>query len=88
MMDAQRKGITGVPFTVINQKYAITGAQKADAYVEVNTHAGQTQLDAILTNLRMHRQIFNKLVTVGDVFGMDATLEACPITAQNREICA
>ncbi|KAG9010993.1 hypothetical protein FRB94_009029 [Tulasnella sp. JGI-2019a] len=35
MMDAQHKGITGVPFTVINQKYAITGAQKAEAYVEV-----------------------------------------------------
>ncbi|KAG8858704.1 hypothetical protein FRB96_004841 [Tulasnella sp. 330] len=65
MMDAQRKGITGVPFTVINQKYAITGAQKADAYVEV----------------------FNKLVTLGDVLGTDSTPEVCPVTTQNREIC-
>jgi len=35
MLDAHRKGITGVPCTVINQKYAVSGAQKSEAYAEI-----------------------------------------------------
>lgn len=34
-MEAQGKGITGVPCTVINQKYAISGGQKSDVYIDV-----------------------------------------------------
>lgn len=29
------KGVTGVPFTVINEKYAVSGAQKADIFYQV-----------------------------------------------------
>lgn len=35
IMEAQGKGITGVPCTVINQKYAISGGQKSDVYIDV-----------------------------------------------------
>ncbi|KAG8953300.1 hypothetical protein FRC04_002710 [Tulasnella sp. 424] len=35
IMEAQGKGITGVPCTVINQKYAISGGQKSDVYMDV-----------------------------------------------------
>ncbi|KAG8968153.1 hypothetical protein FRC03_008506 [Tulasnella sp. 419] len=33
--EAQKNGITGVPFTVINSKYAVSGAQKAEVFEEV-----------------------------------------------------
>jgi predicted DsbA family dithiol-disulfide isomerase len=33
--DAQQIGVTGVPFYVINRKYAISGAQPSDAFLEV-----------------------------------------------------
>lgn len=32
---AQERGITGVPFTIINDKFGISGAQEVDAFVEV-----------------------------------------------------
>jgi len=35
ILESQRKGVTGVPFTVVNQKYAVSGAQKADVYVQL-----------------------------------------------------
>ncbi|KIO34478.1 hypothetical protein M407DRAFT_240404 [Tulasnella calospora MUT 4182] len=35
IMEAQGKGITGVPCTVINQKYAISGGQKSDVYIDI-----------------------------------------------------
>ncbi|KAG8978765.1 hypothetical protein FRB90_008365 [Tulasnella sp. 427] len=35
IMEAQGKGITGVPCTVINQKYAISGGQKSDVYMDI-----------------------------------------------------
>ncbi|KAG8905906.1 hypothetical protein FRB99_007986 [Tulasnella sp. 403] len=34
LLDVQGKGITGVPCTVINQKYAVSGGQTSDIYVE------------------------------------------------------
>jgi len=34
ILEAQQKGITGVPFTVINQKYAVCGGQKSDVYLD------------------------------------------------------
>jgi predicted DsbA family dithiol-disulfide isomerase len=33
--DAQQIGVTGVPFYVINRKYAISGAQPSDVFLEV-----------------------------------------------------
>ena len=33
--DAQRKGISGVPFTIINGKWAVGGGQEPDVYVKV-----------------------------------------------------
>lgn len=33
--DAQKKGITGVPFTVIDGKWAVSGGQTADMYLKV-----------------------------------------------------
>lgn len=35
IMDAQVKGITGVPCTIVNQKYAISGGQKSEVYLEL-----------------------------------------------------
>lgn len=35
MEEAQDKGIPGVPFTVINQKWAIAGGQTAEVYYSV-----------------------------------------------------
>lgn len=36
IMDARRKGITGVPFTVIDDKYAVCGGQPAELYSQVS----------------------------------------------------
>jgi len=63
MVDAQKKGITGVPFTVINQKYAVSGAQKSDAYAEVFegliTRGNDLYEAQVLATLAsMNRQVF------------------------------
>lgn len=36
MEEAQEKGIPGVPFTVINQKWAIAGGQTAEVFYSVS----------------------------------------------------
>lgn len=35
--DARKKGVTGVPFTVINGKWAVSGGQTSDVYTQVGT---------------------------------------------------
>jgi hypothetical protein len=35
IIEAQKRGITGVPCTIFNDKYAISGGQTADVYLEV-----------------------------------------------------
>jgi predicted DsbA family dithiol-disulfide isomerase len=35
---ARSKGITGVPITVIDGRWAITGSQSSDVYIQVSQH--------------------------------------------------
>jgi len=44
--DAQMKGITGVPFFVLNNKYAISGAEDPELFVEVFTRLAGTEAKA------------------------------------------
>lgn len=39
MQEARVNGVTGVPFTVIDGKWAVSGGQSADVYVQVSFHA-------------------------------------------------
>ncbi|KAI0787780.1 thioredoxin-like protein [Fomes fomentarius] len=34
-MDARKKGVTGVPFTIINGKWAVSGGQSAEVYAQI-----------------------------------------------------
>lgn len=36
MQEARINGVTGVPFTVIDGKWAVSGGQSADVYVQVS----------------------------------------------------
>ena len=36
--EAQKKNISGVPFTIINHKWAVGGCQNADVYFKVNSY--------------------------------------------------
>lgn len=38
MTDARRKGVNGVPFVVIDGKWAVSGGQTAEVYAQVNPH--------------------------------------------------
>lgn len=35
MIDVRKKGVTGVPFVVIDSKWAVSGGQSAETYVQV-----------------------------------------------------
>lgn len=35
MVEVRRKGVTGVPFVVIDGKWAVSGGQSAETYVQV-----------------------------------------------------
>ena len=37
MTDARRKGVNGVPFVVIDGKWAVSGGQTAEVYAQVNS---------------------------------------------------
>ncbi|MEU4235924.1 hypothetical protein [Actinoplanes sp. NPDC026619] len=37
MLAGRRLGVTGVPFVLLDQRYAITGAQPAEAYARAIT---------------------------------------------------
>ena len=39
---ARSKGITGVPITIIDSKWAVTGGQSADVYIQVNRYLSVT----------------------------------------------
>ncbi|TCD62122.1 hypothetical protein EIP91_007459 [Steccherinum ochraceum] len=46
MIDVRRKGVTGVPFVVIDNKWAVSGGQSADTYTQIfdkiaNHHSDQ-----------------------------------------------
>ncbi|KDQ56959.1 hypothetical protein JAAARDRAFT_35558 [Jaapia argillacea MUCL 33604] len=41
--DARAKGITGVPFTVIDGKWAVSGGQSAEVYVQIFTKLATTE---------------------------------------------
>jgi predicted DsbA family dithiol-disulfide isomerase len=49
MNDARMHGVTGVPFTVINGKWAISGAHDADVYCQVSLSASSMLLGRLLT---------------------------------------
>ena len=34
-MDARKKGVTGVPFTIINGRWAVSGGQSSEVYAQV-----------------------------------------------------
>ena len=34
-MDARKKGVTGVPFTIINGRWAVSGGQQSEVYAQV-----------------------------------------------------
>lgn len=36
--EARKKGVTGVPFTIINGKWAVSGGQTSDVYTQVRTN--------------------------------------------------
>ena len=35
MVDVRKKGVTGVPFVVIDGRWAVSGGQSAETYVQV-----------------------------------------------------
>ena len=59
MNDARRKGITGVPFIVIDERWAVSGGQTAKVYSEV----GCRVLSCFFFSCVSHglAQIFKKL---------------------------
>ncbi|KAH8100070.1 thioredoxin-like protein [Cristinia sonorae] len=42
MVDVRRKGVTGVPFVVIDGKWAVSGGQSADTYVQIFNKIAKT----------------------------------------------
>jgi len=63
MLDAKRNGVTGVPFTVVNFKYAVRGAQKSDAYTEIFGNL-ITRGDALQTEMLESIAALNREVPV------------------------
>jgi len=45
MIDVRRKGVTGVPFVVIDNKWAVSGGQSAETYVQIFNKIANTQSD-------------------------------------------
>lgn len=47
--DARRKGVTGVPFTVINGRWAVSGGQSAEVYAQVRSYCFVSSIPRLLT---------------------------------------
>ncbi|THH31448.1 hypothetical protein EUX98_g2740 [Antrodiella citrinella] len=45
MIDVRKKGVTGVPFVVIDSKWAVSGGQSADTYVQIFNKIANAQVD-------------------------------------------
>ena len=61
MIDVRRKGVTGVPFVVIDNKWAVSGGQSADTYEQVRVYS---ELPCLATFPHTHThtpQIFTKI---------------------------
>ena len=55
--EAQKKGVTGVPFAVIDGKWAVSGGQTAEVYTQVSFRMGKR----LLARTDVLAQIFKKL---------------------------
>ena len=57
MTEARRKGVNGVPFVVIDGKWAVSGGQTAEVYTQVSSRMGKR----LLARTDLLAQIFKKL---------------------------
>lgn len=59
MAEARKKGVTGVPFTIVDGRWAVIGGQTADVYIQVCRGSVPYPLAALKPSARL--QIFKKL---------------------------
>jgi len=51
MAEARKKGVTGVPFTIIDGRWAVIGGQTADVYIQIFKKLAQTEKVAPLSHV-------------------------------------
>lgn len=59
MAEARKKGVTGVPFTIIDGRWAVIGGQTAEVYIQVRVLPFARGQGVSLTIARVHRSSRN-----------------------------